>query len=145
MGTHQNRLVEAILMSTHNISFYGKLTKIILQLSSNTLLICSTVLCCGRPHVQLLFRSMTELGNTLIQQWMGTWLMPGKIKGNERRGLSPAFHMLCPRHDGALTTILPLPTIMLHLGETQNNRLCRTITKHYFKLEYCIETCAARY
>ena len=31
-------------MSTHNICFYGELTKIILQLSSNTgiLLICST-------------------------------------------------------------------------------------------------------
>ena len=28
-------------MSTHNIYFYGELTKIILQLSSNTLLICS--------------------------------------------------------------------------------------------------------
>ena len=31
-------------MSTNNISFFGELTKIILQLSSNTLLICSTVL-----------------------------------------------------------------------------------------------------
>ena len=29
-------------MSTHNIRFYGELTKIILQLSSNTLLICSS-------------------------------------------------------------------------------------------------------
>ena len=29
-------------MSTHNICFYGELTKIILQLSSNTLLICSS-------------------------------------------------------------------------------------------------------
>ena len=36
-GTHD----EAILMSTHNM-FYGELTKIILELSSNTLLICST-------------------------------------------------------------------------------------------------------
>ena len=33
---------EAILMSTHNICFYGELTRIILELSSNTLLICST-------------------------------------------------------------------------------------------------------
>ena len=33
---------EAILMSTHNIRFYGELTKIILELSSDTLLICST-------------------------------------------------------------------------------------------------------
>ena len=29
-------------MSTHNIYFYGELTKIILQLSSNILLTCST-------------------------------------------------------------------------------------------------------
>ena len=29
-------------MSTHNIYFYGELTKMILQLSSKTLLICST-------------------------------------------------------------------------------------------------------
>ena len=36
MGTHENRFTEAILMSTHNICFYGELTKIILQLSSNT-------------------------------------------------------------------------------------------------------------
>ena len=35
-------LDEAILMSTHNICFYGELTKINLQLSSNTLLICCT-------------------------------------------------------------------------------------------------------
>ena len=33
---------EAILMSSHNIGFYGELTKIILQLSSNAHLICST-------------------------------------------------------------------------------------------------------
>ena len=30
-----------ILMSTHNICFYGEITKIIPKLSSNTLLICS--------------------------------------------------------------------------------------------------------
>ena len=29
-------------MSTHNICFHGELTKIILQLSSNTFLICSS-------------------------------------------------------------------------------------------------------
>ena len=40
MRTHN--ICEAILMSTHNICFYGELTKIILKLSSNTLLICST-------------------------------------------------------------------------------------------------------
>ena len=34
--------VLAILMSTHNICFYGEISKIIPQLSSNTLLICSS-------------------------------------------------------------------------------------------------------
>ena len=29
-------------MSTHNVCFYGELSKIIFQLSPNTLLICST-------------------------------------------------------------------------------------------------------
>ena len=37
---------EAILMSTHNIYFDGELMKIILQLSSVTLLICSSVHMC---------------------------------------------------------------------------------------------------
>ena len=32
-------------MSTHNMCFYGELTKIILQLSQNTLFICSTGFC----------------------------------------------------------------------------------------------------
>ena len=42
---HKNIYVvgtQAILMSTHNICFYRELTKIILELSSNTLVICST-------------------------------------------------------------------------------------------------------
>ena len=42
VGAHQNRLVEAILMSTHNICFYAEMTKIILQLSPNTLPIFSS-------------------------------------------------------------------------------------------------------
>ena len=37
VGTHKNRLAEAILMSTHNRGFYEK---IVPKLSSNTLLIC---------------------------------------------------------------------------------------------------------
>ena len=41
------------------------------------------------------------------QQRMGTWLTSGKVKGGERRGLGPAFHMPCPRHDGALTPHCP--------------------------------------
>ena len=44
VGTRHNCLGEAILMSTHNICFYGELMKIILELSSNTLLICSSVI-----------------------------------------------------------------------------------------------------
>ena len=35
-------VTEAILMSTHNMYFYGELTKIILELLSNTHVICST-------------------------------------------------------------------------------------------------------
>ena len=35
-----NKTIFLGLMSTHNICFYGELTKIILQLSSNILLIC---------------------------------------------------------------------------------------------------------
>ena len=30
------------------------------------------------------------------QLQMGTWLPSGKVKGSERRGLGPAFHMPCP-------------------------------------------------
>ena len=43
-------LIEAIL-STHNICFYGELTKIILELSPNTNLICSTEY--GEVHMGL--------------------------------------------------------------------------------------------
>ena len=39
VGTFQNCPDEVILMSTHNISFYEELTKIIIQLSINTILI----------------------------------------------------------------------------------------------------------
>ena len=42
VGTHLNRLGETILLSTHNISFYGEIMNIIPKLSSNTLLICFT-------------------------------------------------------------------------------------------------------
>ena len=45
------RIAEAVLMSTHNICFYGELTKIILQLSSDTLLICSS----GLTYNQVVF------------------------------------------------------------------------------------------
>ena len=42
VGTHWNRLAEAIPMSTHNLCFYRELMKIIFELSSNTLFICFT-------------------------------------------------------------------------------------------------------
>ena len=58
MSTH-NIFAEAILMSTHNICFYGELTKIILQLSSNTL-ICSIALHNHLVGPVLLFVSMLE-------------------------------------------------------------------------------------
>ena len=38
---------------------------------------------------------------------MGTCLTSGKVKGGKRTGLCPAFHMPCPRHDGALTPHCP--------------------------------------
>ena len=43
-GAHYKHLTEAILMSTHNICFYGEIMKVIskLHVSSNTHLICST-------------------------------------------------------------------------------------------------------
>ena len=40
-GYSLESLGEAILMSSHNICFYGEINKIIPKLSSNTLLICS--------------------------------------------------------------------------------------------------------
>ena len=43
---------EAILMSTHHICFYGKIKKIIPNLSSDTLLICSTGRSAGSPTVK---------------------------------------------------------------------------------------------
>ena len=39
-------------MSIHNIRFYGELTKIILQLSSDTLLICSTEWCVQKMQME---------------------------------------------------------------------------------------------
>ena len=53
-------LAEAILMSTHNICFHGELTKIILQLSSNTHLICSAV-----PKVGCSCNWATRYGNSI--------------------------------------------------------------------------------
>ena len=34
MGTHYNRLIEAILMSTHYVCFYGEITEITLKYPS---------------------------------------------------------------------------------------------------------------
>ena len=56
LGVHI-RIAEEILMSTCNICFYGELTKIILQLSQNTLLICSTADCSGSTLFAILSTS----------------------------------------------------------------------------------------
>ena len=47
MGTHKNRLGEAILMSSHNIGFYEDISKTMIyhQISSNTHLIFSAAVC----------------------------------------------------------------------------------------------------
>ena len=58
-------------MSTHNIRFYGELTKNILQLSSNTLLICSTEL---REELEA---ESSEQGLSLA--FVSVWV---KLKGN---------------------------------------------------------------
>ena len=55
---------EAILMSTHNICFYGQLTNIILQLSSNILLMCSSVHSNrAQPREQFGRKSLLKLAN----------------------------------------------------------------------------------
>ena len=69
MNTH-NICSEAILMSTHNICFYGEMTKIILQLSSNTHIMCSSVV---TPYVKT---------SDLMQkkrQWSGTYVRMCKL------------------------------------------------------------------
>ena len=53
-------------MSTHNIQFYGELTKIILQLSSNTLLICSSAV---SDHCRMVFVELLVVILTLIKNW----------------------------------------------------------------------------
>ena len=44
-------------MSTHNICFYGELTKLISELSSNTLLICST-----ETKIKLFLKEFSDQG-----------------------------------------------------------------------------------
>ena len=73
MSTHNVFMenVRAILMSTHNIRFYEELTKIILQLSSNTPFICSTVL-----HVHVLGTEYNYAINKANVSSMGKWSSP---------------------------------------------------------------------
>ena len=74
-------------MSTHNICFYGEVTKIILQLSSKTLLICSTKLF---PYFQLhehgayLVDSLWDI-NEMMKDWecMTDLLLEEPGKGEE--------------------------------------------------------------
>ena len=51
----ENRLGEAILMSTHNICFYAEMLKIVPKLSPNTLLICATDYSVVKPHCSVFF------------------------------------------------------------------------------------------
>ena len=74
MGTHLNRLAEAILTSTHNICFYGELTKIIFQLLWNTLLICFSVLlseCDAQADIVFLLDSSGSVGSANFQKMLG--------------------------------------------------------------------------
>ena len=53
-NTFVRRFGEAILMSTYNICFYGEISKIILELSPTTLLICPTVTIVEIDHKKIL-------------------------------------------------------------------------------------------
>ena len=57
-------LVEAILMSTHNIGLYEDLTNIIFELSSNTHLISSAVLQLHEARIQ---PSVAEQSSKVLQ------------------------------------------------------------------------------
>ena len=81
-------------MSTHNICFYGDVTKIILQLSSNTLLICSThasalhdeheilygLFLCSEMLNSSFFRNITSL-TMFVQKYQGNTFL--KSNGRE--------------------------------------------------------------
>ena len=61
------------------------------------------------------------------QQRFGTWLSSSKVKGGERRGLGPAFHMRCPIYDGALTFIAPTVVRLrapIHFSHIVNREWC---------------------
>ena len=65
VGTHEN---EAKLMSTHNICFYGELTKIILLLSSNTVPSLSVLLTKQRLWSDCL-DAQTDLSFCWVHMW----------------------------------------------------------------------------
>ena len=60
-GAHRitARLAEAILMSTHNISFYEDLTKIIFELSSNIIKYTPYFFCCS--WFKTIFHAKTQI------------------------------------------------------------------------------------
>ena len=62
---------------------------------------------CRRSLVRALFWSTTGIFSLSTQQWIGTWLASGKVKGSEKRGLGPAFQMLYPGYDWAQTLHSP--------------------------------------
>ena len=57
-----------MFLSTHNICFYGELTKIILQLSPNTLLICSSATIKVSYTVMILSFRTDRAGQTVQTQ-----------------------------------------------------------------------------
>ena len=54
MGTHYNRLGEAMLMNMHNIGFYEEFDKIIYELSSNIIKYAPYLFFCNK-HPQIYF------------------------------------------------------------------------------------------
>ena len=70
---------EAILMSTHNICFYGELTKVILELPLNTLLICFS------DHIPSWTLLQTDRHQNYLHQtkkWKA-WLWWGGVYGGQ--------------------------------------------------------------
>ena len=65
-------------MSTHNICFYGELTKIVLQLSSNTHFICSLL----RAGVELVIHLEAEFRSN-VSTWMQYCRLERKISSKQ--------------------------------------------------------------
>ena len=66
MGSHYKHLASALLISTHNMFFYGELEKIILDLSSNTLLNTEPLMSIGTVCLYLCRGFMAQSTNGVI-------------------------------------------------------------------------------